>query len=231
MSKELKVTTSEFIEGLLDLVTKVQETLLAARQFVSINDDMKSDGGEPFLADDKLFGGPCNHDDSLGHVMDAETAEMTAAYEDAEANWGVDPNPFGRYDPEKFPALIVSSTPPTPVDEAPPRRKRAKILRRTTVTDNLKLSILAALDRDDRSTMKEIDDEFMVSQSTVSRLYRESKRESEDTRTSSGTGLTRTNELSPDDPDVRLRPTNPMDEGTWKRRPIAPIPGQKELPV
>ena len=41
-------TSIEFIDGLLDVLQKVKETLVAARSFVLTNDDMIADGGDPF---------------------------------------------------------------------------------------------------------------------------------------------------------------------------------------
>ena len=150
-------TSIEFIDGLLDVLQKVKETLVAARSFVLTNDDMIADGGDPFDVIEK----DCS-DDQWQKSVDKYVSSHNSHNQTVD-NSVVDTDE--EVDNTKV-SDVVSEV------ESVVRKKRAKVTHRASVTPELNQQIISAIrDRTPRPRMVDVAREFNVSQSTVSRLW------------------------------------------------------------
>lgn len=160
-------TSIEFIDGLLAVVAKFEETLIAARSFVLTNNDLVADGGDPFEA----------------VYPDAEEEKVSVPFENGDPKSSLltkaDPVPVEKWvrnvnadlaemaEGDRFASEERATVVPEVV-----KKRRAKPVRRTSVTTELRAKILdALLNRNPRPRMVDIATEFEVSQSTISRLW------------------------------------------------------------
>lgn len=175
-------TSLEFIDGLLDILSKFEETLVAARSFVATNSDMIADGGDPFEAippdtkdgkwlSDPPFDEPTRHEPVAGSECVTGISKLDFAPAD---KWEHEPheNFKERRVTEIVKAIHEASDAQNTATKPVVKKRRAKPVRRTSVTPELREKILdALLNRNPRPRMVDIASEFEVSQSTISRLW------------------------------------------------------------
>lgn len=152
MIENPKYTTIEFIDGLLEIVSRFKETLVSAKAFVEMNNDMVADGGDPFEDPFKNPFEPCSTADDKIEIPDVEPAR------------------FGEL-PKGCKEDLAEG-----IHEGLSRGEEVKARthggRRARVTKETRERIIAALlKRVPKPRMVDVAEEFNVSQTTVSRVW------------------------------------------------------------
>lgn len=210
MVENPKCATVEFIDGLLDIVSRFRETLVSAKAFVEMNNDMEADGGDPF----EPYGSPESKIEESEGKIDIPDVEPTLPGEWPKAcREGLAEEIYKELDRRE------KASPEDRIYEKLGNREDVQVRshggRRARVTKETRERIIdALLNRVPKPRMVDVAEEFNVSQTTVSRVWGIYQADRENRRLvfDAPTPLT----------DVEFHP-----EGIKH----VPLPGQLDLPI